>query len=212
MNIYTSENEMLKEKLKAANAWIKASEKIIAEQDAKLKLALYRAVKTYHEGEPVYVAQPEQPKYRRGSRVICLETEEYCVIHISGTDRQWVKFPDSHIGVYTNEQVAELFELLPKEQPQPEQNLNCKSVQARLATAWGYVKAQSQQEPVAWLHNFIDGGITFGKRPADFERHPDRWTALFKDPKPCPTCEALARTVMLDQTSHDAAHGIKENT
>jgi hypothetical protein len=31
---------------------------------------------------------------------------------------------------------------------QPEQNLNCKSVQARLATAWGYVKAE--QEPVAW--------------------------------------------------------------
>ena len=30
---------------------------------------------------------------------------------------------------------------------QPEQNLNCKSVQARLATAWGYVKAE--QEPVA---------------------------------------------------------------
>ena len=163
----------------------------------------YRAVKTYHEGKPVYVAQPEQPKYRRGSRVICLETEEYCVIHISGTDRQWVKFPDSHIGVYTNEQVAELFELLPKEQPQPEQNLNCKSVQARLATAWGYVKAQSQQEPVAWMHNFIEGGISIGSRPADLERHPDRWTALFKDPKPCPTCEALARTVMLDQTSHD---------
>ena len=62
--------------------------------------------------------QPEKPKYRRGNRLICLETEEYCVVHISGTDRQWVKFPDSHIGVYTNEQVAELFELLPKE---PEQ-------------------------------------------------------------------------------------------
>jgi hypothetical protein len=60
------------------------------------------------------LAQPEQ-KYHRGDRLICLETEEYCVIHISGTDRQWVKFPDSHIGVYTNEQVAELFELLPKE-------------------------------------------------------------------------------------------------
>ena len=29
---------------------------------------------------------------------------------------------------------------------QPEQNLNCKSTQARLATAWGYVKAE--QEPV----------------------------------------------------------------
>lgn len=60
------------------------------------------------------LAQPEQ-KYRRGNRLICLETEEFCVIHISGTDRQWVKFPDSHIGFYTNEQVAELFELLPKE-------------------------------------------------------------------------------------------------
>lgn len=55
-------------------------------------------------------------QYRRGDRLLCLETEEYCVIHISGTDRQWVKFPDSNVGVYTNEQVAELFELLPKEQ------------------------------------------------------------------------------------------------
>ena len=59
------------------------------------------------------------------------------------------------------------------------------------------------QEPVAWVHNFIDGGISIGKRPADLNRHPDRWTALYKEPKPCPTCEALARTVMLDQTSHD---------
>ena len=67
--------------------------------------------------EMLALAQPEQ-KYHRGARLICLETEEYCVIHISCTDRQWVKFPDSHIGVYTNEQVAELFELLPKE---PEQ-------------------------------------------------------------------------------------------
>jgi hypothetical protein len=59
------------------------------------------------------------------------------------------------------------------------------------------------QEPVAWIHNFIEGGISIGKRPADLNRHPDRWTALYKDPKPCPTCEALARTVMLDQTAHD---------
>ena len=64
-------------------------------------------------------------------------------------------------------------------------------------------KAQPEQEPVAWIHNFIEGGISIGKRPADLERHPDRWTALYKEPKPCPTCEALARTVMLDQTSHD---------
>jgi hypothetical protein len=59
------------------------------------------------------------------------------------------------------------------------------------------------QEPVAWVHNFIEGGISIGRRPSDLDRHPDRWTALYKDPNPCPTCEALARTVMLDQTSHD---------
>ena len=69
------------------------------------------------------LVQPEQ-EYHRGDRLICLETEEYCVIHISGTDRQWVKFPDSHIGVYTNEQVAELFELLPKE-PEQEPVVGC---------------------------------------------------------------------------------------
>ena len=103
-------------------------------KDKALKLAL-EALKQIDEAMPFPVAklaqkaikealaQPEQ-KYRRGNRLICLETEEYCVIHISGTDRQWVKFPDSRIGVYTNEQVAELFELLPKE---------------------------PEQEPVAWM-------------------------------------------------------------
>lgn len=29
---------------------------------------------------------------------------------------------------------------------------------------------------------------------------------LYTTPPPCPTCEALARTVMLDQTSHDTHH------
>ena len=75
--------------------------------------------------EMLALAHPKQ-KYHRGDRLICLETEEYCVIHISGTDRQWVKFPDSHIGVYTNEQVVELFELLLKE---------------------------PEQEPVAWMND-----------------------------------------------------------
>ena len=63
--------------------------------------------------------------------------------------------------------------------------------------------AQPEQEPAAWIHNFIEGGISIGKRPSDLNRHPDRWTALYRESKPCPTCEALARTVMLDQTSHD---------
>ena len=32
----------------------------------------------------------------------------------------------------------------------------------------------------------------------------ERLIESVKAEKPCPTCEALARTVMLDQTSHDA--------
>jgi hypothetical protein len=58
------------------------------------------------------------------------------------------------------------------------------------------------QEPVAWMHNFIDE-VVIAHRPVDLDRHPDRWTALYKDPTPCQTCEALARTIMMDQTSHD---------
>ena len=60
-----------------------------------------------------------------------------------------------------------------------------------------------QQEPVAWLHTKIEG-VAVPHRPADLDRHPDRWEALYKTPQPCSTCEALARTVMLDQTGRDA--------
>ena len=112
------------------------------------------------------LAQPEQ-KYRRGNRLICLETEEYCVIHISGTDRQWVKFPDSHIGVYTNEQVAELFELLPKE-PEPdnlelaaEKSDNYASFHAGYRFAVAHHLAQPEQEPVAWISE--NAGLYHGK-------------------------------------------------
>ena len=59
-----------------------------------------------------------------------------------------------------------------------------------------------KQEPVAWMHTKLDG-VVVPHRPADLSRHPDRWEALYKTPPPCPTCEALARTVMLDQTYHD---------
>ena len=41
---------------------------------------------------------------------------------------------------------------------QPEQNLNCKSTQARLATAWGYVKAQPEQESFEYW-NAVEGWV-----------------------------------------------------
>ena len=64
--------------------------------------------------------------------------------------------------------------------------------------------AEREQEPVAWMHNLIADNI-ITHCPFDLERHPERWTALYSNPKPCPTCEALSRTVMMDQTSHDTA-------
>ena len=63
--------------------------------------------------------------------------------------------------------------------------------------------AKPEQEPVAWLHTKIEG-VAVPHRPADLDKHPDRWEALYKAPPPCPTCEALARTVMMDQTGRDA--------
>lgn len=38
----------------------------------------------------------------------------------------------------------------------------------------------AQNEPVAWMHNMIDG-IVVAHRPADLNRHPERWTALYKE-------------------------------
>jgi hypothetical protein len=57
---------------------------------------------------------------------------------------------------------------------------------------------QPEQEPVAWMHRHIEGNV-ITHRPADLDRHPDRWTFLYKNPTPCETCQALARTVMMDQ-------------
>ncbi len=62
--------------------------------------------------------------------------------------------------------------------------------------------AQPEQEPVAWMHNYIEDNV-ITHRPADLDRYPDRWDALYETPPPCQTCQALARTVMMDQTSHD---------
>ena len=57
-------------------------------------------------------------------------------------------------------------------------------------------------QPVAWRHNFIENNV-ITHIPADIGRHPDRWTALYKDPTPCKTCQALAMAVMNDQTYHE---------
>jgi hypothetical protein len=73
--------------------------------------------------------------------------------------------------------------------------------------------AQPVQEPVAWRTFDGEGGYEYRTYDMnedyanDWEkRNPNHkgWVdPLYKDPTPCQTCQALARTVMLDQTSHD---------
>ena len=38
-----------------------------------------------------------------------------------------------------------------------------------------------EQEPVAWMHNFIEGNV-ITHIPADIVRHPERWTPLYTAP------------------------------
>ena len=71
--------------------------------------------------------------------------------------------------------------------------------------------AQPEHEPVAWVSttellvmrgNALGGAkdwrINLGLVKQDGD------VGLYTTPPPCPTCEALARTVMLDQTGRDA--------
>ena len=67
----------------------------------------------------------------------------------------WGYLPDK-VTENTDKALAAIREAL----AEPELNLNCKSVQARLATVWGYVKAEPvKQEPVAWAYIDADGSF-----------------------------------------------------
>jgi len=41
---------------------------------------------------------------------------------------------------------------------------------------------ETEQEPVAWMHNFIEGNV-ITHIPADIGRHPERWTPLYTAPQ-----------------------------
>ena len=70
----------------------------------------------------------------------------------------------------------------------------------------GYEAAKAEQQqakPVAWMVYTKDGqSVYVTDNPTDIQKA-QRALPLYTTPPPCPTCEALARTVMLDQTSHD---------
>jgi hypothetical protein len=70
--------------------------------------------------------------------------------------------------------------------------------------AGGMPMEQPQQEPVVYMShnkkNFVSADDVGNSVPNWTDYYP---IPLYTIPPPCPTCEALARTVMLDQTSHD---------
>jgi hypothetical protein len=78
-----------------------------------------------------------------------------------------------------------------------------------IATLFGSLPVyEVSPEPVAYITKRKSGG-TEGLLRADMvdrsakNQETHDFIPLYKDPTPCQTCEALARTVMMDQTSHD---------
>ena len=54
--------------------------------------------------------------------------------------------------------------------------------------------AQPEQEPMAWIST---GPARMIHWTSDKPAYGDDWVPLYTTPPPCPTCEALARTVMI---------------
>lgn len=84
--------------------------------------------------------------------------------------------------------------------------LNCERTECGgsngcIGHCWKKRKHPMQQELVAVVSGYYGGQCVI--LPLDPARIFNSNTALYTTPPPCPTCEALARTVMLDQTSHD---------
>ena len=69
------------------------------------------------------------------------------------------------IDAARNDDMERVIKLLEEELAEPELNLNCKSVQKRLATVWGYVKAkQAEQEPVAEALRLSEEAIEYARQ------------------------------------------------
>ena len=67
---------------------------------------------------------------------------------------------------------------------------------AKLAQAAIKEALAQEQEPLAWIST---GPARMIHWTADKPAYGDDWVPLYTTPPPCPTCEALARTVMMDQ-------------
>ena len=79
---------------------------------------------------------------------------------------------------------------------QPDQNLSCKSTQARLAASWGYVKAQPDQEPSLQeqLADALQSADFYRRRVQAFQQ----WQSKMRDPERTIVCDIIANGCTLD--------------
>jgi hypothetical protein len=61
--------------------------------------------------------------------------------------------------------------------------------------------ADKLQEPVAWMHTMID--VVIGHRPADLNRHPERWKPLYTTPPLPAQDESDLLTIAYQSGYHD---------
>lgn len=100
-----------------------------------------------------------------------------------------------------------------------EDDIHYENPEGHLLEGWTYKPlythpptAQPKKEPLEYW-NAVEGWVKIDEVREHFDSvgcgtiyksAGEGRAPLYTTPPPCPTCEALARTVMLDQTSHDA--------
>ena len=118
----------------------------------------------------------------------------------------------------TREEAQQVFDALEIVQSDVKTTSNAYEAQRQAIETLRTRLAQPEPEPVAWVENLTDAqphAVTDLKycSVAQHERGEHlKYIPLYKDPTPCQTCEALARTVMMDQTYHDNVTSQREIT
>jgi len=93
---------------KAKPVWIQRNHLEAAQREPSM--CRVEPTKRLPDFVPLYTAPP--PKYRRGTYVRCMESDELCRVYTTSIDGgAWVRWPDGSITTYTAEQMGQAFSL-----------------------------------------------------------------------------------------------------
>jgi hypothetical protein len=112
-------------------------------------------------------------------------------------DKAWDYLASYTVGERPNaSEVNDFIAVIEDRMNQPEQELMIDCPRC------GHCCPQPNQKPVAWWNG--EESVVFAHDEIYTPNWTDYWTKpLYAAPQPCPTCQSLARAVMMDQTSHD---------